>query len=260
MAANGVGLTESIVGAPVSNQGSYRYRGSMGMIPSTEFDCFFDDFHSFVVATNITNGPVANTPWGWKGAIIDTGATITVGTNASYSATGALLLADATASEGAAFYGTKSIQLQAGKKFFMEVRLFTGDVTDNIVQFGLSDLTATTNPEDLWTTVSANVVAFGILDGSADTKMLADKSNSGSTAETGTRAMTANAWNTLAIYWDGYNLFGFVNGNQSLKWAQTVASTVPTAVALAPFVGHQNGNGAGGGDVAVDYVRWSAQR
>ncbi len=261
MAANGVGLTESIVGAPVSNQGSYRYRGGMGMIPSAEFAVFMDDFMlSFIPTTAITNGPVANTPWGWQGAIIDTGATISINTTAAIGANGVLTLADATASEGASFYGQKTLQLTAGKKFFMETRFRTDDVTDNAIQFGLTDLTAVTNPEDLWTTTAANLVAFGILDGSATVRMLADKSNSGSTVETGTVAITANTWNTLAIYYDGANLFGFVNGKEAEKWGQAAATTIPTGVALAPFFGHINGDGAGGALVAVDYIRWCSQR
>lgn len=257
--ANGVGLSESMVGAPVSLQGSYRYRAGMGMIPSAEWDVFMDDFHSFVVATAITNGPGANTPWGWQGAVIDTGATVSVSTSADLAATGALVLSDSSASEGAAFYGTPSVQLVAGKKFFMETRVYSGRVSDNVIQFGLSDGSALTNPEDLWTTASANVVAFGILANDATVKMLADKSNSGSTAETGDVDLTANAWQVLAIYWDGYNLYGFVNGKQAIKWSQTVASTVPTSTALVPFFGHQNGS-AGGWNVLVDYIRWSSQR
>lgn len=260
MAANGVGLTESIVGAPVSTQGPYRYRGGMGMIPSAEFNVFMDDFNlSFIPTTAITNGPVANTPWGWQGAIIDAGATIAVNTTAALGANGVLTFADATASEGASFYGQKTLQLTAGKKFFMEARIRTDDVTDNAFQFGLSALTAVTNPEDIWTTTAADLVAFGLLDGSAYPQMLADKSNSGSTAETGTVIMTVDTWTTLAIYYDGTSLYGFVNGKQSLKWAQA-AATIPTGVALAPFVGHLNGNGAGGNLAIIDYIRWSSQR
>lgn len=259
MALNGVGLSETIVFAPGTGK-AYSYRNGMGMFPSAEWSAYFEDFVvSFIPTTAITNGPVANTPWGWQGAIIDTGATIAVNTTAAIGANGVLTFADATASEGAAFYGQKTLQLTSGKKFFMEVRVRTDDVTDNAVQFGLSDLTAVTNPEDLWTTTAANVVAFGLLDGSAYPQMLADKSNSGSTAETGTVIMTADTWTTLAIYFDGYNLFGFVNGSQALKWSQA-SSTIPTGVALAPFVGHINGNGAGGAVVVLDYIRWSSQR
>lgn len=239
---------------------TYQYRNGTGMVPSAEYAVFMDDFiTTFIPTTAITNGPVANTPWGWQGAIIDSGATIAVNTTAAIGANGVLTLADATASEGAAFYGQKTLQLTAGKKFWMEARIRTDDVTDNAVQMGLSSLTAVTNPEDIWTTVATDLVAFGILDGSALTTMLADKSNSGSTAETGTISMVADTWTTLAIYYDGAALSGWVNGQQSLKWAQA-AATIPTGVALAPFVGHINGNGAGGNVVVVDYVRVVSER
>lgn len=238
----------------------YAYRHLTGMVPSAEYMVFMDDFvTTFIPTTAITNGPVANTPWGWQGAIIDSGATIAVNTTAAIGATGVLTLADATASEGAAFYGQKSLQLTAGKKFWIEARIRTDDVTDNAVQFGLSDLTAVTNPEDLWTTTAANLVAFGILDGSAATVMLSDASNSGTTVQTGTASMVANTWHTLAIGYDGVKVRGYVDGQESLTWS-SAASTIPTGVALAPFVGHINGNGAGGNVVVVDYVRVVSER
>lgn len=262
MASNGLGITESLVHAPVSNQGAYAYRSKMGMVPSAEWDVFFDDFHSFVVATAITNGPVANTPWGWQGAIIDIGATAAVSTAAGLGNTGVLLMGDATVSEGVAFYGTKSVQLTAGKRFFMEMRVRTDDVTDNAVQFGLTDLTATTNPEDLWTTTAANLIAVGILDGSANLTMLADKSNSGSTVETSTsRAMVANTWHTIAFSYDGSSaLKVYLDGLPALTWSQSASATIPTGVALAPFVGVLNGDGAGGANNYIDYVRFVIER
>ena len=86
------------------------------MVPSAEWMVFMDDFiTTFIPTTAITNGPVANTPSNWQGAIIDTGATVAVNTTAAIGANGVLTLADATASEGAAFYGQKTIQLTAGK-------------------------------------------------------------------------------------------------------------------------------------------------
>lgn len=238
----------------------YQYRNATGMVPSAEYMVFMDDFvTSFIPTTAITNGPAANTPWGWQSAIIDAGATVALNTTAAIGANGVLTLADATASEGAAFYGQKSLQLTSGKKFWMEVRMRTDDVTDNTVQFGLSALTAVTNPEDIWTTTATDLVAFGILDGAATTTMLADKSNSDSTAETGTISMVADTWHTLAIGYDGTYLSGWVDGQQSLRWAQA-AATIPTGVALAPFVGHINGNSAGGAVVVVDYVRIVSER
>lgn len=260
--ANRAGFAEPVVHAPAVQGGKdrYQYRVGLGMIPSAEYDVFHDDFHSFVVATSITNGPVANTPWGWQGAIIDTGSTATVYTTAATGANGVLSITDATASEGVAIYGTKSVQLTAGKKFFMEIRCLTDDVTDNDLQFGLSSLTATTNPEDLWTTTATDLIAFGILDGSAYPTMLSDKSNGGTTAQAQTvAAITASAWTTLAIGYDGLVLTGWVNGTKVLTWSGA-ATTIPTGVALAPFFGARNGNGAGGNLQLFDYVRYSSER
>ncbi len=259
MSRNGAGFTESIVHAPQGLKG-YSYRNGLGMIPSAEFDVFHDDFHSFVVATAITNGPVANTPWGWQGAIIDSGSTVVVNTTAALGANGVLTFADATASEGAAIYGTKSVQLTAGKKFFIEARVRTDDVADNAIQFGLSALTAVTNPEDIWTTVATDLITFGILDGSAYPQMLSDKSNGGTTVQTQTVApMVVDTWTVLGIGYDGAVLTGWVNGIKALTWSGA-ATTVPTGVALAPFFGHINGNGAGGAVVLLDYLRYSSER
>lgn len=261
MATNGAGFTESLVHAPVSTQGPFAYRAGLGLMTSAEYCTHFDDFIQFIVgATAITNGPGDYTPTGWTDAIIDTGATLAQDTTAGHS-TGVIKMADATASEGVAIYMPKSIQLTAGKKFFMELRVKTDDVTDNAIQFGLSDLTAVTNPEDLWTTTAANLVTFGILDGAATTSMLCDKSNSGSTAETGSRSMVANTWHTLAISYDGASTVkGWVDGYVSNTWAQTFASTVPVGVALAPFIGVLNGNGAGGNNNYIDFFRFAIQR
>lgn len=246
------GFKGPIIHSPIANQGAYAYRSKMGMMKSAEWVVDFDDF---------TDAVTTNVPTGWSAAIIDTGATTVVDTTATAGATGVLLISDATASEGAAFYGTKSVQLVSGKKMFIECRVKLNDVTDHIFQFGLSDLTAITNPEDLWTTTAANLVTFGILDGAATTSMLCDKSNSGSTAETGTRSLVVDTWHTLAIFYDGGSkVRGYVDGNLSQTWAQTFASTVPTATALAPFIGSLNGNGAGANTCQVDYIRIVQER
>lgn len=254
------GFNGSVKNSGVGMKQAFAYRARTGMVPSEEYAVFMDDFIlQFIPTTAITNGPVANTPWGWQGAIIDSGATIALNSTAVLGATGVITLADATASEGAAFYGQKSVQLTAGKKFWMEARFRTDDVADNTIQFGLSALTAVTNPEDLWTTTATDLVSFGILDGSATVSMLSDKSNSGSTAETGTMAIAADVFNTLAIYYDGAALTGYVNGKLALRWAQA-AATIPNGVALAPFFGHLNGNGAGGNVVALDFIRIVSER
>lgn len=256
MAKNAAGFNESIVMAGASPQAAYSYRTGIGMVPSTEWSVFFDDFYQFIVATSITNGPVANTPITWQGAVIDTGATAAVLTTATVGANGVLNLSDATASEGVAVYGTKSIQLIPGKKFMMETRVRTSDVTDNAVQFGLSALTATTNPEDLWTTTAADVLSVGILDGSALVGILADEGNAGTAAIAGTRSMVADTWHVLGLLYDGVAASVYVDGKLSV----TTAVTVPEAVALAPFFGTINGNGAGGATNYFDYIRWSSER
>lgn len=251
-------FTEPLVHAPKVSNKQYAYRNGLGLMPSDRHAVFFDDFlMTWIPTTAITNGPVANTPSPWQGAIIDTGATVAVNTTAAIGANGVLTLADATASEGAAVYGQKTIQLTANKKFFMECRVRTDDVTDNAVQFGLTDLTATTNPEDLWTTTAANVAAFGILDGSAYPTLLADKANAGTAAVAQTvKPMVADTWHVLAIGYDGTTLRAYVDGTEVIS----TATTIPTATALAPFFGHINGNGAGGNVVVFDYIRFASER
>lgn len=255
------GFKGPIVHAPSTKQGLYPYRSGMAMAPCAEFDVFHDDFHSFVVATAITNGPVANTPWGWQGAVIDTGATAVVDTTAVTGASGALLMSDATASEGVAIYGTKSVQLTSGKKFFMEMRVQTGDVSDNTVQFGLSDLTATTNPEDLYTTAAANVVALGLLDtNGAYPVLLSDAGNGGTTIQTQTeKVMVASTWHVLGIAYDGTKLRAYIDGKEIMVWSGA-AATIPTGVALAPFFAVRNGDGAGAAVNYIDYIRFVVER
>src|SRR5574343_1917044 len=164
----GSGFTTSLKHSGAGVGKAYSYSAGTGLMSSREWAVLFDDFLApWIPTTAITNGPVANTPLPWPGAIIDTGATIAVNTTAAIGANGVLTMADATASEGAAVYGQKTSQLTSGKRFWMEARLRTDDVTDNAVQFGLSSLDATTDPEDLWDTSTATGCAFGIVDGSA---------------------------------------------------------------------------------------------
>lgn len=244
MSQNGAGLTESIVHA---RGYAYPYRAGMGMIPSAEFLVFMDDFV----------GPVAtNVPNGWTAAIIDTGATIVTDTTAgSLGATGVLLFDSDGAAEGAAFYSAKGIQLTMGKKFFMEMRFQTEVADDTDVQFGLTSANATTNPEDLWTTASTDLVAFGVLDGSAVVGMLADAGDTGTTVQAGTKSLSNATWHTLGIGWDGYNLRGYVDGAEAILWS----GVVPTGVALTPFVGYRNGSTAAN-EGHCDYLRYAVQR
>ena len=252
------GFKGPIVHGTRSNQEGYAYRNRMGMMPSAEFDVFHDDFHSFVVATAITNGPVANTPWGWQGAIIDSGATVAINTTAALGRNGVLTFADATAGEGAAIYTNKTFQLAAGKRAFIEVRVRTDDVTDSVIQFGLSAQTAVTDPEDLWDTSADDVLSFGIADGAATTVMYTDKTNAGITTTAGSSSVVlkADTWHTLAIYFDGARAYGYVDG----ELAVSTATTVPTGVALGAFFGALNGNGAGGNVFLLDYLRVVSER
>lgn len=246
---SGSGLLETVTFAPNVADKEYPYRTGLGMMSSAEAVYYFDDF---------TQAVVTNVPTGWTAAIVDSGGTITVSTTAATGANGVLAVADATASEGAAAYGSKTVQLTAGKKFFMEARLRTNDVTDNVVQFGLSAVTASSNPEDLWTTTAADVATLGILDGAATIGMLADKSNSGTAVQNSSAVLVADTWTTLAIAYDGANLQAYKDGKLILTWA--TAAAIPTGVALAPFFGHINGNGAGGNTVLFDYIRYAVER
>jgi hypothetical protein len=247
MATNGASFTESIVHAPAGNGSGYPYRAGVGMVSSMEYMVDFDDF-VWNVATNV--------PATWAAAIIDTGATVATYTTAIAGAQGVIQINDATASEGAAIYKPRTVQLTAGKKFFMEARIRTDDVTDNAVQMGLTDLTATTNPEDLWTTTANNVAAFGILDGSATVRLLADLANAGTSVVVGTRDLAVNTWHVLAIAYDGAVLKGYVDGQEAVS----TTVTIPVGVQLSPFVGHINGDGAGNNLVLVDYVRVAVER
>ena len=250
MATNGVGLTGSIVHANVSPQAAYSYRSGMGMIHSAEFQVFFDDFDKKVTT---------NVPTGWEAAIIDTGATAVLSTTAVSGANGALLISDATVSEGVAIYLPRAIQLTPGKRFFMEVRVRTDDVLDNAIQMGLTDLSAVVNPEDLWTAASANVIAFGNLDASNTPRLLSNTTSDPAYTIFGTRPMTVNTWHTLAIAYDGVTLRAFVDGKLSVLWTYA-ATSVPTGLALAPFIGALNGDGAGAATTHFDYVRFVNER
>jgi len=247
MARNGVAFTESIAFARGL---AYPYRTGLGMFGSAEWCVLMDDF----------TGPVtSNLPFGWAAAIIDTGATIvTDPTVGSLGATGVLLFDSDGATEGAAFYGAKGLQLTSGKRFFMEMRFQTEIANDTDVQFGLSSANATTNPEDLWTTAATDVIAFGVLDGSAVTGMLSDKSNGGTVVQAGTISLSAATWHVLGIGFDGTNLTGWVDGQLSLLWSGA-ASTIPMGVPLVPFVGYRNGSAATN-EGHCDYLRYVLER
>lgn len=246
-----IGIGESLTGAPATRQAPYWYRAGMGLVPSAEWDVFFDDFHQQVTS---------NVPAGWAAAIIDSGATVTQwGTATTATGTGVISFASSTASQGAAIYLPKAIKLRTGKRVMVEARVYTNDVTDNAIQIGLSVLTATSNPEDLWTTATADGVAFGILDGSATTQLFCDENNGGTSVIAGSRVMTADTWQTLAIFYDGYGIYAFVDGKLSAQ-ELTTANIPENDVLLAPFIGALNGNGAGGNTNLCDYFRVVAER
>lgn len=240
------GFKGPIVHGPRSTSEGYPYRTGMGMMPSAEFAVFHDDF-LLPFASNTTTG--------WT-AIIDTGGTNITNLTAAIGANGAVAMNSDDVSEGSALYGAKSFQLTSGKKMVIECRVRCNDVTDNAFQFGLSDLTAVTNPEDLWTTAAANVVAFGILDGSAVTGVLCDAANAGTSVSAGTKSMTVDTWHLLSIQFDGSKVNCYVDGDLSVS----TSTTIPTGTALALFVGHLNGNGAGNNTSFVDYIRVLSER
>lgn len=246
------GFTESILHGPRSKQSGYAYRSGMGMISSAEWCVFFDDF------TQVT---ASNAPTGWT-AIIDTGATAVAGDDLG----GTIDISSDGVDEGVGLYLPKSIKL-AGKKFFMEVRVKVEDADDNIVAFGLSDLVATTDPEDLYDTSNADGIAFGTtVDGDATPVLVHDKNNGGpvTVTPTGTTFDLSDAtWHTLAIAYNGAttptdgSLTAYVDGQ--LAASATTEAQVPEDVELAPFVAALVEDDATD-IITIDYVRFSIQR
>ena len=247
---NSFSINESVVHARTP---TYAYRHGKGMFSSTEWVVDFDDF---------TDDVASNVPTGWDAAIIDTGCT---NTNADLA--GGVLLMDSDAdNEGTAIYKNKSIAL-AGKRFYMECREKMEDVSAMTFQMGLSDLTATTNPEDIWTTTTTDYIAFGNLD-AATVSLTYDKNNGGTVTETNTNTTAATlADDTYAILAIAYNgdstpadgsLTAYVNGIQVAS-ALTEAQ-VPDDLPLAPFIGFLAGHATTADVVHVDYVRWALER
>lgn len=254
MANNAFAVNESIVQA---RNTAYPYRAGLGMLPSAEYVVFFDDFNGVVTS---------NVPATWSAAIIDTGATVTsFTTSAASNAGGVIRITSDAASEGAAIYRPKSVYL-SGRKFYMECRFRTAAATDTTFYFGLTDLSATTDPEDMWDTSNADGIAFGLADGSAQPGFVYDKDNVGPVTNTSVNtglAVVSNEWTTLAFSYNGATsdagkgLLGYVNGKLAVS-AATVAQ-VPEDVLLAPFVGALGGNG-GIGTIDIDYIRYAVQR
>lgn len=232
---------------------AYAYRKGMGMVNSNEWIVFFDDF---------TGDVASNVPAGWDNGVIDTGCTVT---NADLA--GGVLLFDSDAdNEGAAVWLNKSVALN-GKKFFMECRVKMEDVSAMTFQMGLSDLTAITNPEDIWTTTTTDYIAFGNLD-AATVSLTYDKNNGGTVTETNTNTTAAtladDTYAILAISYDGAStlqdgsLKAWVNGTQVAS-ALTEAQ-VPDDLPLAPFIGMLAGHATTADVAHVDYVRFALER
>lgn len=249
-ASNPTAFNEPVV---QSRSKSYPYREGFPLAPCAEFHSFFDDFDKLVTT---------NVPTGWAAAIIDTGATVTQLITDDYPG-GVLKFASDGTSEGATIYLAKQVQLSA-KRFFMEVRIQTSLVAETDFQFGLSALTATTNPEDVWTTTATDVIAFGILAGDATVALLVDKNNGGTAAQLGTIDLVNATWHTLAILVEGnetdasMSVRGYVDGNLAVTWSGA-STTVPGDLVLAPFIGFRTGATAGNTGYA-DLVRFAAAR
>lgn len=241
------GFTSPLVEAPRSKASGYPYRAGLGIMPSAEYVVFHDDFH----------GPVAtNVPNGWDAAIIDTGCTVTQ----AATSPGVILFDSDAANEGAAIYTPKMVNLTTGKRFFIEVRAKVEDASAMTFQFGLTDLTATTNPEDLWTTVAASFLTFGTLD-TATVSLGYDKSNATPVSDVSTAAngvLEDDTWAVLGIGYDGVNAKGYVNGQLAVTSSTT--AKVPNGIELAVFVGMLAGHATTADLAHVDYVRFAMER
>jgi hypothetical protein len=244
---------DTIIHSPISNNRQYTYRSKAGLIPSAEYSVFMEDFYT-LPASDAVPGTTR---------VIDSSATITALATDAYSYTGAVVITGAGTGEGAADYWPKGIQLGLGKKFFMEARFLMVAADDNDVMFGLTDLTATTNPEDLWTTAQENLIAFGVLDGDATVSMLCDKNDSGAAAALGDYDLSSDTWHTLAFEVGGTAAGGtmwckgYVDGQPAITWADE--AEIPDDLTLAPFFGGRNGS-ATGNLIYFDYIRWSLER
>lgn len=251
--ANKTNLNENLAHSVLSPQEPYPYRSGCGIIPSGEFAVFVEDFFS---------NPTSNAMPG-ASTIIDTGATLVASATTDLLMAGAGRISCTATSGGVANYYPKGIQLGQGKKFYMEVGVQASAVADCDLQFGLTDLTAVVNPEDLFTTTAANLATFGLLVGSAIPTMLCDKGNSGSTAEAGTITMVNATTHVLGIEIGGkaadstMYAKAYVDGKLAVTWS--TETTIPDNLVLAPFFAARNGSSTSN-TVDIDYVRWSLER
>ena len=237
---------------PEINSKLYPYRAGIGMFPSAEFFTFFDDFIASEETNELTYG-------GWLSTTGDAGYTIANGDAHG----GEIVISSDGTTEGQSFYLPKCIKL-TGKKFFMEVRVKTTDADDTDVKFGLTDLSASTNPEDLWDTSNADGIACGVTDGSAALTIVYDKNNGGPVTDTAASGVLADAtYAVLGLWYNG----GTTPGDSSLKLfkdgvevvAATTEAQIPEDVVLAPFFGARTGGDATH-TVNFDYFRFSVER
>ena len=226
--------------------GGSAYLGRKAALPGYKWFSHFEDF---------IHDPASNAPEGWT-AIIDTSATV-IAAATDGDPGGVLQFKGNSTTEGAAIYLPKCMQIGT-KKWFMEIRAKTEDADDNDLQFGLSIANATTNPEDLWTTASTDLIAFGVLDGDATVKSLIDKNNGGTSAVAGTIDLSNDTYHTLAIEGNGANWVKFyVDG--VLSHTDVVVATIPDDVNMVPFIGWRSG--ADATDLGhVDYIRFAMER
>ena len=149
----------------------------------------------------------------------------------------------------------------------MECRVKVEDASAMTFQMGLSDLTATTNPEDIWTTTTTDYIAFGTLD-SAEAVLTYDKNNGGTVTETNIDSTAAtlsdDTYATLAIAYNGASTLGdgslsaYVNG--VLVARALTEAQVPDDLPLAPFIGMLAGHATTADIAHVDYVRFALER
>lgn len=240
---------------PDSNTRKYGYRVGTGMMPSAEFDTQHFDFTAGA-ASNLPNDAPGTT------AVIDVGATLTENTALGEKSGVVGITSDGTL-EGVSVFWPKTILLEAGKKFFMEVRVYSDDADDTDVKFGLSDVTAQVNPEDIWDTTTTDFIAVGVTDGSANLTAVYDKNNGGPVTDTFTNrsgdtlTLADATWTTLAFGFDGALLTFYKDGIHA-GYASTAAQ-VPNDLLLAPYFSARTGGDAAH-NVYFDYVRWSQER
>lgn len=252
----GSGFKEPLRHSPAATVAPYAYRSNTGMVPSAEHAVYFDDF--FGLGYDGTQvAPIGAV------SIEDTGAAWGHVAASSDNGQGVLSITSDGTAEGCTAYWPGGVRVGLGKKFFMEVRMKTEDADDTDMQFGIADDASVTNPEDLFTTAATDLIALGVIDGSANLVLLTDKSNGGDAAQDTGYDVSDDTWATYAIEVDGLaansdmSVKVYVNGN--LTYTADTETTIPDDLILYPFIGGRTG-GAAGHDISFDYVRWSVTR